>query len=204
MKANKYDMILTMYVGKDDYRPAMQKVNNNNGMLEATNAHILIRMPESYAGFKYEAVEKYPNVNGVIHSEEFKGGSYKMTPDDLISLLMTCELNCRMESEDCKQCEGSGTVECPCCSNDTDCKECEGSGESGSTHPFAKLEWRGTDTFIQKRKFNTGYLMTLYQTAVIHGAKEIVFNFPEEHHNAAKGCVVNIDDILILMMPIHY
>lgn len=204
MKANKYDMILRMYIGKDDYRPAMQNVNNNNGMLEATNAHVAIRMPESYAGLKYNAVEKYPNLSAVIHNEEFKGGSYKVTTDDLISLLMTCELNCRMESDDCKNCSGTGTIECPCCNQDADCKTCDGTGESDTTHPFAKLEWSGSEVFIQKRKFNAGYLMTLYQTAVIHGAKEIEFNFPEESYNAPRGCVINFDDILILIMPIHY
>lgn len=201
MKANKYDMILKMYVGNDALRPAMMNVNNNDGVLEATNTHIAIMMPEKLAAAIYVTVEKYPNLIKAC-PKDFNGGTYKVSLDSLSELLASTHVSCCLEEEDCEKCGGVGTVECPCCDNEVECKECDGCGTHESTHPFAKLEWRGQDIFIEGRKFQFKYLHTIWLTALIHGVKEIVFNFPELDVNIAKATVVNINDITCLIMPI--
>lgn len=202
MKANKYDMILKMFVGNDDLRPAMMNVNNNDGFLEATNAHIAIRMPEKLAAATYLTVEKYPDLVKV-YPKDFKGGTYKVNIDSFSELLASAHVSCCLEDSDCEKCAGIGTVECPCCNNDAECKECDGSGTSESTHPFAKLEWHGQDVLIEGRKYAFKYLHTLWMTALIHDVSELVFNFPELDVNTPKATVVNIGEINCLIMPIR-
>ena len=198
-KMNKHDLLIKMYLGNDALRYALTQVNLNNGILEATDGHILIRMPEKYAAGIYKPVEKYPNVLKVMY-DKHEGGEYLVKTDALATLLAEAEGKYIINSEKCDDCEGIGVIECRCCGQDADCDTCDGDGTIETSYPFAKLEYSGSNVIIERRTFNPRYLHIIYITALILGKDDIIFKFTDD--SLTKGATMCFDDITVLLMPI--
>lgn len=197
MKANKYDLVLRMYVGNDNLREAMMKVNLKDGFLEATNAHIAIRMPAELAGLEYKAVVNYPNFVNVYPKEIVEEKMVKI--DDLVSLMETGRYEFETKSENCDECQGDGYVECKCCGNEADCEQCDGTGKEQVELPYAILRYNGQNVFVDGVLFDSRYLHTVYMTALLFGVSEVKLKFQKDKKR--KGCLIEIGSAEILMMP---
>lgn len=200
-KQNKFDLILKMFVGHDDLRAVMKKIHNDEGTLVATNAHILIRMPEKMAGIKYESVEKYPNYKAAVGGDHV-GDKMKVNIDTLAGLLSTAESYFNPDHQDCDTCEGNGYTTCDYCQHDHDCDDCDASGKSQSNSPFAKLSYESRgDIVMNGFSLNPKYLWVIWQTALIAGVSEIIFT-PKDNETFNKSLRFDIGEINGVIMPI--
>lgn len=128
-----------------------------DGIIRATNGHILIRVPEELLpGHSFGPIEsplETEKIDSVLDGKDF-------TPLDFEALLKTLysvKPNFRIKPDtDCTVCNGTGEVQCPTCSHCTDCGNCMGEGgfvrEDGIKVPAL------TSTPFHGKHFNWHYL----------------------------------------------
>lgn len=204
MKKNyRYDFMLPFYTASDDLRPAMKQVHKDaDGYIYASDAHVLIRIPTDKVGNEYKTVEKFPNAGKLI-SEALNrpnNTSYSIVVDDLIMVLSKAKWYKEMQGDDCKECDGTGEVECEACGHSHDCEKCNGSGEVNKRiSEFSLLQ--EDEYFIVKidqQCFRASFLHILAISAKVAGFETIEF---VSDRTATSSALFRFDDVVILLMP---
>jgi hypothetical protein len=116
-----YDKLLTIFLSKDDFRPAFKQANTVGEFTYATDTNAMIIIPNSLINSAYPAHEKVPDYQSVI--EQFKACSpigFKDT--DLFKALGATPKD--YDEKECFKCEGDGH----CFHCDAECSTCNGSG----------------------------------------------------------------------------
>jgi hypothetical protein len=195
MKTIKNDYCVRMFVGNDTMRPAMTKVNIDNGYLYATNAHIACKISADLCVKKYEPVEKYPNVESIIAWQKSINKKV-VSVDTLFNDLMKIECCFKPKLIRCDECDGEGTCTCDHCDSEYECKECKGVGEKAGT----ELELSGEyDCRLFDKKYKTQYLDLIIRTAIYTGVKEIEISNSE----GTGGTIFIVGDFTILLIPVY-
>lgn len=194
MKTIKNDYCIRMFVGSDNLRPAMTKVNLQDGYLYATNAYIVGKVKADLCVKNYVAVEKYPNAESII--SEHKSIKRKMVSvDTLFNDLMKIECCFKPKMIDCDVCDGDGVCTCDHCDSEYDCKTCGGDGKV----PGKELELSGEhDCNLFNKKYKLQYLDLIIRTAVYTGVKEVEISNAE----GTRGTIFTVGDFTILLMPL--
>lgn len=129
MKTPAYDFILPFFTATDELRPVMTKIHSDdNGFIYATDAHIVIKVPNTSVVNNYENVEKYPNAEKVFTQYEFPYKAIIKT-QTLISLLTAYKWLRAYKTENCDKCNGTGSLTCEHCNSDYECENCKGNGK---------------------------------------------------------------------------
>lgn len=66
------DFLLGLFTSNDESRPALMFPNLKDGLVCASDGHVLISIPEEELTLKYNSIEKYPNGNKLISDMEKK------------------------------------------------------------------------------------------------------------------------------------
>ena len=194
MKTIKNDYCIRQFVGSDTLRPAMTKVNLQDGYLYSTDAHIVAKIKEDLCVQNYTAIEKYPNVEKII--KEHKSLEKKtVSVDSLFNDLMKIECCFKPKMIDCDKCDGNGVYVCDHCNSECDCKECDGTGQVAGTELELTSEH---DCVLFNKKYKLKYLDLIIRTAVYTDVKEIEIS---NGTNEASGTIFTVGDFTILLMP---
>lgn len=194
MKTIKNDYCIRQFVGSDTLRPAMTKVNLQDGYLYSTDAYIVAKIKEDLCVQNYTAIEKYPNAEKII--KEHKSLEKKtVSVDSLFNDLMKIECCFKPKMIDCDKCDGNGVYVCDHCNSECDCKECDGTGQVAGTELELTSEH---DCVLFNRKYKLKYLDLIIRTAVYTDVKEIEIS---NGTNEASGTLFTVGDFTILLMP---
>ena len=182
-----------MFVGNDMYRPAMTKINSDNGFVYATNGHIAIKIEEGLCIKKYEPVEGYPNVESILDGHKaIEEKTFSI--EGLFHSIMKIEVCFKPERIKCGECEGNGNLICDHCESEYECGKCCGDGEVNGD----KLALSGeSDIMFFGKKYNLGNFNKIINTAVFLGVKEITVSNGE-----ANGSIFKVGNFTILLMPL--
>lgn len=116
-----YDSLLSIFCGKDEFRPVMLVPNKIGNKTYATDSYGAIVIDNKYLTGIYEHNEKYPDVESILNKVvQCEPEKYKDT-----SLFKALEAHPKVyDSDICGKCDGEG--ECSCCS--AKCDNCNGEG----------------------------------------------------------------------------
>jgi hypothetical protein len=193
MKTIKNDYCIRMFVGADNNKPALTKVNLQDGYLYATNGYVLAKINADLCVHKYDSIEKYPNAEKVI-SEHTTIENKTVSVEALLNDLMKIECCFKPKLIDCEQCNGDGVCICEHCDSEHDCKECKGSGKVSGGEMELSSEH---DCIVFDKKYKLQYLDLIIKTAVYTGIKEVEISNDE----GTKGTLFSVGDFDILLMP---
>jgi hypothetical protein len=196
MKNIVNDYCIRMFVGNDEYRPAMMKVSFQNGFLYATNGYMIGKINADLCIHKYEYVEKFPDCESII-SAHVSVEKKTFNVEHLFNELMKIECCFKPKMIKCDECNGDGTLICDHCDSEYECKNCNGSGKIKGTELELSGEYNCT---IFGMKYKLQYLDLIIRTAVYTGVKEIEISNPD----GLKGSVFTVGDFTILLMPTLY
>lgn len=194
MKTIVNDYCIRMFVGHDNLRPAMHKVNFENGYLYSTDAHIVAKIPANLCIHNYVPVEKYPNAE-VIFNQHVSLEKKIVSVDTLFNELMKIEVCFKPKMVECDNCD-DGFCTCDHCNSEYECKECRGTGEKPSNELVLSGE---NNCILFGVKYNLKYLDLILKTAIYTGVKEIEVSNPSDIYSGTIFCV---GDFTILLMPI--
>lgn len=194
MKTLRNDYCLRMFTGLDTLRPALSRVNLNNGYLYATNAHVLAKINASECVKKYENFPSYPECEKVL-SQHKKSESLEIKTSVLFDCLMKIECCYSPDKINCADCGGSGDDICEYCDSEHDCKNCDGSGKVDGEKLVPNGDYK-CDFF--NRLYQLKYMDLVIRAAVTIGAEKIkVIN----GEGKFSGTLFLVGDFTILLMP---
>lgn len=197
-KPNIYDFILTAFT--DDYnqlRPQLNKPGIIDDYVYATDAHVCIRLPKKLCNLDYTNNAKFPKADQIYPSpyELERFNKIKVSSQDLLMDLFSCELHFLIYENECKKCDGNGETECEHCHNDGECKSCKGTGTIDEIKPFSKLTIYGNDVIFHGKKYNPRFLYAIVQSAILLKADSIEYLYNESQ----KG-IFKFSELEILVM----
>ena len=192
MKNIKNDYCIRMFTGSDTLRPAMMKVNLQDGYLYATNAHIAGKIKVDLCVKNYESSEKFPNVEKLI-SKHISVEKKTVSVDTLFNELMTIECCFKPQMIACDDCDGMGNATCEHCNSDYICKVCNGTGAVAGKEIELTSEH---DCILFGKKYKLSFLDLIIRTAVYTEVKEIEISNSEH-----SGNIFTVGDFTILLMP---
>jgi len=196
MKTIKNDYCIRQFVSSDTLRPAMTKVNLQDGYLYSTDAHIVGKIKANLCVHNYIEVEKYPNAEKVISDHESTEKKI-VSVNTLFDDLMKIECCFKPKMVDCDNCDGDGVCTCDNCDSKYDCKECNGTGEKSGNELELTSEH---DCILFNKKYKLKYLDLIIRTAVYTGVKEIEIS---NGKHETSGTVFSVGDFTILLMPLY-
>jgi hypothetical protein len=196
MKTIKNDYCIRMFVGHDNLRPEMTKVNLDGDYLYATNGHMIAKVKSDLCVQKYHTVEKFPNTEKLI-SEHQSSEKKTVSIDTLFNELMVIECCFKPKMIACEECDGDGKTVCDHCDSESDCKECDGVGKVQGTELELTSEF---DCSLFNRKYNLNYLEMILRTAIYTGVQEIEISNGQK---VTSGTLFTVGDFTIYLMPIY-
>lgn len=191
------DFLLGQFTSNDELRPVFMFPNLKDGLVCASDGHVLISIPEDELALKYNSSEKYPDCDKIIsdmEKETLRG--IKVDIETLAKELAKCRFEADKLVLKCKECKGSGNVEweyedreCNTHYLTEDCPLCDGEGKDEQKHPFPKMitSTRDKDENIVQIAvgdllFHPYQLYRLFMVAVSKGQKEIeIFYNPHKY-----------------------
>ena len=180
-----------MFTCNDNVRPALAKIQNKNGFIYATDAHVLAKVPEEVFVKKYETHNNYPDADRII--QEHQSVEKKtVSVNQLFNDLMTIEVCFKPKLIGCSNCSGEGMVHCDCCDYTNTCRECRGEG----VVPGPELELSGeSNCKVFNRTYKLAAIDKIIRTAVTLGVKKI-----EISNGEAPSSIFTVGDFKILIM----
>ncbi len=141
------DLLLNIFTGKDILRPVMSYPNLKDGIVYASDGHVLISIPEDELSLEYKTIDNYPNAQRLIDEIEKKNlASIKINVDDIVKELTKARLIVDTLVINCKECKGTGEVEWLYRDKKSnhhtktdECPLCEGDGGIQGEHPFPRV-----------------------------------------------------------------
>lgn len=188
------DEIIKMYCSLDERRPKLLHPHNDDGVIVATDAHILIVAPEKYFTNKYETVEKFPNYKAIMPIEE--------KPFARVNIERCYEIFANLDSQsvyaDCDNCDGSGEAICHCCGGESKCEECDGNGKTTTKigDRYARLQ---SAVYFNNVLFDGAFIKLMCDTAKVLDEPIMVNVLISD-----KTCLFTIGECKIVPMPIAY
>jgi|GEM_PF-2278566 len=210
------DFLLNMFTGNDsdELRPAMMFPNLKDGIVYATDARVLIAIPETELSLNYKTNDKYPNAKKLLDNLKNSAlTSIRVRVSDLAKELTKARMSVDSASIDCKECDGTGDVEWEYKSKDrmahnmtADCPVCDGDGSSDIEHPFARIELSmiedketgvSVGIAIGDLYFHPFQLYRLFMVALIKGYESIEIFYNKESYGQT---ITYFDNIKVLVM----
>jgi len=183
MKTKKYDNILQLFVGNDEYREHFNVPFIIDNFVYATNCHELIRFPKENSTYintiNLNAIKSVKELFSNI--KELKNKNTLAVEDlesDIDSIPLVDEFSNTNTNGKCNECDGDGTVEWSYVDyrKDFDCPICDGDG----TVPIEKCEKTGNKikkdgyyVSINNIIFNSHKISLLLEVAKIFNIKNI-------------------------------
>lgn len=209
------DFLLGLFTGNDDIRPKMMFPSLENGIVYATDCHVLIAIPKDELSLKYRTIDKFPSACKVIKDmESNKLSSLKVSVEHLAKELAKCRVIADKMMLKCKECNGTGDVEWEYTDKDLkthyeiyNCPLCEGRGEFETNNPFARIEilqQEDEDGNFLKIKigdihFHPFQLFRLFMVAVTKGCKEINLFYDKNNYGQTITYFGNIKVLVMAM-----
>lgn len=122
---NMYDYLLNQFVGYDTNRPAISKAATIDGYAYATITQVMIRIPVDQLTFHYDN-PKFPASAPAMFDNIDRSDPQTVQVADIALLLSKVKIE--YIKLVCKECKGTGEIECPCCGNNSECEKCNGTG----------------------------------------------------------------------------
>ena len=208
------DFLLNLFTGNDKLRPVMSFPNLKNGIVYASDAHVLIAVPEAELSLKYKTDDKFPKAEKLL--DEFEKGnltSINVRVSDIAKELVKARLRVDMDSIKCEECNGSGEVEWEYTTKNygkhemtDDCPVCKGDGAFDKTPPFARVQLQMIEDeetgnlsgiSIGELYFHPFQLYRLFMVALIKGRESIEIFFDKEKYGQT---ITYFDNIKVLVM----
>jgi len=119
--------LLKKYVAPQGDR--ITKILDMGDYYGATNAQIIVMIPKVHIpeGINPDDLSVNPPDTSFIFKSIKRQVPFEFELTKLILALSNVPKV--QEHDDCGECDGFGTIECPCCENETTCKECDGTGQ---------------------------------------------------------------------------
>ena len=208
------DFLVCLFTGNDDSRPAMMFPNLKDGIMYATNGHVMIAIPQEELALNYKTNEKFPDAEKVFSTLENSDSkkSVKVNVSDLAKELAKSRLETDKYIVKCKECGGKGEVEWKYDDKewethykDFECPVCDGDGEVEKRHPFPRILISNYDNKDADIRIKIGdshfYPLQLYRifmVAIVKGMEEIEFFYI----NSEGGFLALIGNIRMLIMSL--
>lgn len=197
---NKYDFVSSLFLGNDELRPVMKKHGVIGDYVYATCGHTCCRFKKDLTEMSevYVKNEKFPNAEAVFTIDEVEPASeVKFKVNDLIQKFYKFKLQSETYLEECKECDGSGYIECGCCGHEDDCNECDGEGGEEKIKGFGTITV-DTDDYnymsLEGQKLSPSLLYRVIHSALILGEDEVTMKY--SNHK----CFFIFNDLEILII----
>lgn len=212
------DLLLNLFTGSDKNKPALMFPNMINGIVYASDANVLIAIPEEELALKYTNSDKYPNAKKLLSELNNQALlSTKVNVEELLKQLTQCRLKVDKIFVECDECNGDGEVEWEYEDNNgkthyltQDCPVCNGEGEIDKKHPFAKIKISsqdkdGNNIYIQigELSFRPFDIYRLAMVAVTKGYKEIELLHTRDGYGQTLTIFGNIK-IMLMSLPKNF
>lgn len=191
------DFLLGQFTSHNELRPVLMFPNLKDGLVCASDGHVLISIPEDELALRYNSSEEYPDGDKIISDMEKETlRSIKVDIETLAKELAKCRFEADKLVLKCKECKGSGNVEWEYEDREynshyltENCPLCDGTGKDEQMHPYPKMIASPLDkdeNIIQIAVgdlfFHPYQLYRLFMVAVSKGQKEIeIFYNPQEY-----------------------
>lgn len=187
--------ILDRYVSRDESRTNLSKPHQEDGLVIASNSHVLLIAPVKHFEPAPPAFDSFVKWRAVVPYDVSADPVFKTSVSAILDAYPT-DLE-QPVYEECKTCEGTGTQECECCGSTIKCDQCGGREHTG------KLLDSYVPTYIAVATargvwFDFTYLKLIADTAQMLGIDKVAFHRLE--HNEAS--VVKLGDVDVIIMPI--
>lgn len=211
------DFLLNLFTGNDKLRPIMMFPNLKNGIVYASDAHVLITIPETELSLKYKTNDKYPDAQKLI--DDFESGSItsiKVHVADIAKELVKARILIDKDRVMCKDCDGAGEVEWEYSSKNfdrhekiDDCPVCKGEGLFEKAHPFSRVSFSMieddetgnlTGISIGDLYFHPFQMYRLFMVALTKGFEVIDIFFDKEKYGQTITYFGNIKVLVMAML----
>ena len=210
------DFLLNLFTGNDKLRPAMSFPNLKDGIVYASDGHVLIAIPETELSLKYKTNEKYPKAEKLLEDFEKRNlTSINVRVSDIAKELAKARVHVDMDSIKCEECNGSGEVEWEYQSkegryyeHDDDCPVCKGKGNFDKVHPFARVsldmiedEETGCRAGISigDLYFHPFQLYRLFMVGMVKGYESIEIFYDKEKYGQTVTYFGNIRVLVMIL-----
>ncbi|MDR0825070.1 MAG: hypothetical protein LBN74_08240 [Prevotella sp.] len=211
------DFLLNLFTGTDtELRPLMTFPNLKDGLVSASDGHVLIQIPNEHLTLGYQTNDRYPNANKLVNDLESKNlSSITAKIADVAKELTKARLTIDKDSIKCKECKGTGEVEWEYRDKDyithykdEECPICNGEGSSETDAQFARVKFdqiEDKDTgvhsgiYIGDLYFHPFQLYRLFMVALVKGFEEIKILYDKEQYGQT---ITYFGDIKVLVMLI--
>ena len=165
----KYDELLKYFVSQDDLRPGLQQPSTIGDKTYASNAHILIAIPNDLLEQTYEPHPKHPDFQKVINQAlECNRLSYSVPViEKVIDRFEKVH-----DSRPCGDCDGEGR--CPHCNKE--CDTCGATGEVVDKRLPLVLPDEDAGVRICDKLFAPKYIELIAKTAKAFGQDSIILS----------------------------
>lgn len=210
------DFLLNLYTSSDENMPAMCFPNMKDGNVYATDSHALFVIPEDELSIKYSTNEKYPDTQKTINNIEAKNlKRIRVKVSDIAKELTKARIEVDKDSIECRECEGSGTVEFEyedksgeVHNTDDDCPICDGRGADEKNSKFARIRLTMRETedgrqaviHIGSLYFHPFQLYRLFMVALLNQQQTFEILHDEEDYGC---CISYIGKAKVLTMLLH-
>lgn len=191
------DFLLNLFTCVDKLRPRLASPNLKDGIVYASDGHVLIAIPDSELSLNYPTNEKYPSADKLLKEAILNcTESISVQISDVVKELVRARIKVDSDFINCKDCEGSGEVEWEYTSKngythtiEEECPVCHGEGGSDEVHPFARVSLSEIECDSGEYGINIGVLYyhpfqlyRLFMVALMKGVKTIdIFYNPNNY-----------------------
>lgn len=206
------DFLLNLFTMEPNkFRPALSFPCERNGIVYATDAYVIIAIPENSLCGKYGSDERFPNAEKYFERYIPELEHIPVKVSDLSRELIKARIQVDRKELECKDCCGDGSVEWEYESNKgqyytktEECPVCNGEGCREIKHPFARIRLSMIEDSrvdyllgieVGDLYFHPFQLYRLFMVAFAKHKEEIDLYYDEQGY-----VFCNIDDIRIVVM----
>ena len=199
MEQSTIKNIFQPFVGHDDRREEMNSPMKQNGFYFATDAHTLICCPVSICPDADFEERNKPNCTAVMPTERTEAIEIETSFINTINEVLPMTEETKIELIDCKECYGSGIVECNY-GHEHECDECDASGKKEGKKKTGNVikdfyclikVWGIIFRYQELKKvFEVANKLNLAKFSLIRGAQ-------------SKGNLFQVGDFQVLIMSHH-
>lgn len=208
------DFLLSLFTGVDKFRPALAFPNMKDGVVYATDGHVLISIPEENLALKYETKDNYPNAQKTLDRYvESNKDEMKVSMSAIAKELIKARIEVDKKELNCEECNGTGELEWEYEDKkhtshyeDFECPVCKGERTSKEEHPFARIrlqmiedengDFLGID--VGHFSFHPFQLYRLFMVALIHNIETVVLHYNKDEYG---GVLAYFGKTTVLIMP---
>ncbi|MDR0371586.1 MAG: hypothetical protein LBH80_07020 [Prevotellaceae bacterium] len=212
------DFLLNLFTGEDEFRPAIFFPNLKDGVVYATDTHVMIAIPEYELSLTYNTNENFPNAKKQFDDFEVANkDSVIARVADIAKELVKARIQVDKASVKCEECDGYGRVAWEYCNRKDkthykyeECPECDGEGSIDKTATFARIQLQMIEDeetgnlcgiSIGELYFHPFQLYRLFMVALLKGCETIEIFY---ERGAIGKTVTYFGDIKVLVMRLRH